>query len=261
MTFKNIIIGEGGLKGIAILGALDVLFDTVVNIENYYGISIGSIISFLLIIGYTPKEIYKKFDISYKQYIDLDICRLINNNGFDNCNKVMELLIDCIREKGYKDTITFKELYDNTKKKLNIIVTNLTEFKMEIINEDNFKITDAIRMSISVPFLFTPVKYNNCLYVDGYIKYDTKMLKDFINFDETLYIKVKGKIDKKVKNLYGYSSLLIKCIIQKEDNDDIKNTITIITDDVSFDFNMSDAQKKKLYNIGMKSAKKYLSRN
>ena len=62
--YKNVVISGGAIKGIASLGALQYLVDNqficLQDTLNYIGTSVGGIISYLLIIGYTPIEIFVK---------------------------------------------------------------------------------------------------------------------------------------------------------------------------------------------------------
>ena len=66
--------------------------------------------------------------------------------------------------------ITFKDLYEKTNKILTIVVTNLNKNCAEYLNYEtrpDMSILKAIRMSISIPILITPVNDNNTIYVDG----------------------------------------------------------------------------------------------
>jgi hypothetical protein len=68
------------------------------------------------------------------------------------------------------DDITFKELYLNYNKKFTVIGTNLSkgiEAAFNYINTPNMSIITAVRISISIPIIFTPVLYNDEYYVDG----------------------------------------------------------------------------------------------
>jgi len=67
---KNLVLSGGGINGIIELGSLKALenLDLLKNIKNYSGSSIGSIICFLLIIDFSPSDIFiivKKIDFSY----------------------------------------------------------------------------------------------------------------------------------------------------------------------------------------------------
>ena len=60
MSYDSIILSGGSIKGFCTLGALQYMQDNKIiddTLTTFAGTSIGSIISFLLIIGYTPIEI------------------------------------------------------------------------------------------------------------------------------------------------------------------------------------------------------------
>jgi predicted acylesterase/phospholipase RssA len=68
--FKGLCISSGGMKGLYYLGVLDYYYEKKLldNVKYYAGTSIGSLICLLLIIGYTPKEIFQNI---------LKLCHLI----------------------------------------------------------------------------------------------------------------------------------------------------------------------------------------
>ena len=145
--FDTLIISGGSTKGILTLGALQYLYNTI-NIEkihNYIGTSAGSIICFLLIIGYKPDEI-----ITY-------ICtkQLLENMGS----------IDKI---GYLPTL--QNLKDKYNKNLVCSTYNLTTDNIEYLSVYTYPEMPcliALRMSSNLPFLFEKFKYNNNFYIDG----------------------------------------------------------------------------------------------
>ena len=57
---NNLILSGGGIKGISLIGAIEYLYEKnyMNNINTILGTSIGSIIGYLIIIGYTPEELY-----------------------------------------------------------------------------------------------------------------------------------------------------------------------------------------------------------
>ena len=81
------------------------------------------------------------------------------------------------------------------------------------INTPDCQVVDAILMSISIPFLFTPFKYENKLYLDGGLtnNYPIDYFKD--NIDNTLGILVHTPINKcyDINNIeqYIYSILFL----------------------------------------------------
>ena len=61
--FTKLVLSGGGPRGLAIIGALHYAHEKNMlnNINEYYGTSIGSVISLLLLIGYTPVEAFQQF--------------------------------------------------------------------------------------------------------------------------------------------------------------------------------------------------------
>ena len=88
--FKNLVFEGGGVKGIAYVGALEVLEREGIlkNIERVAGTSAGAMVAVLVALGYTPKEISDiLWDINFKNFMDSswgivrDINRLIKDYG------------------------------------------------------------------------------------------------------------------------------------------------------------------------------------
>ena len=98
---KNILIlSGGGIKGLATLGALKYLFDNeiLVKPEIICGTSVGAGIGFLLILGYTPQDIYNLF-------YSIDLSQLLNNDftsifddicfGLNSADSLMHIITKC----------------------------------------------------------------------------------------------------------------------------------------------------------------------
>lgn len=176
MTFDTLCLSGGGLNGFNIIGSIKYLNNANIlknsKIKNYFGTSVGSLICFLMVINYEIDSIIKilyKLNLN-KIDIDYDIDNLIENYGFNNCSEILAIIQTLLYNKLHMFDITFEQLYNFTKKSLNIIVTNFTRKREEILNYKNnpkMSIILALRMSISIPLIFYPVKYNNELYIDG----------------------------------------------------------------------------------------------
>ena len=123
--YKNatcLVLPSGGIKGVYLLGALHYLYETcgMDHIQSYYGTSIGSIISGLLIIGFTPMEIL--IVICVKKIVSclidaFNIGYMLTDKKLIDTNVFISLLTSIIQERiGYIPTLG--ELYSNFKKKL-----------------------------------------------------------------------------------------------------------------------------------------------
>lgn len=194
--YNELVLSGGGIKGIAMIGALSYLeeINLLQNIKRYIGTSVGGLISFLLVIGYTCNELKEiSLNINFEDYSDITLTNLFNDFGLDNFNKIMRIIIAIIQQKEISKDITFKKLYIKTKKELIITGSNISTCKIELFSKKyspNMKVLDALQITMSIPFMFKPVLYNNNYYVDGGI-YNPYPIKYAKNLKKTIGIFLK----------------------------------------------------------------------
>jgi len=175
---KNLVLSAGGVGGISFIGALKKLQDseylTIENLECICGVSIGSLISLLLITGYTIDEcIELSMKIDFKDFINIgaeDALSFFNNLGFDTGEKMQYVIEMFLIKKKFDKGITFKELYDITKKHYIVVTVCLETMKPVYFDYKNYpdcRVAECIRASMAIPFLYQPVKIGNLTYVDG----------------------------------------------------------------------------------------------
>ena len=169
-TIKNLVLAGGGAKNLFIIGLLQKI--NINDVSNYAGVSSGSIVIYLLSIGYTPFEIEQlalELDLtSFMGEPSIENILLLKSiTNLDNLKIVLQTLTNY---KFKKDSITFQELYTKTNKIIQIGVTSLTNTNFTIFNYENYpnvNIIDAILASCSLPGIFPPYKINNSYYCDG----------------------------------------------------------------------------------------------
>lgn len=179
----TLVLSGGGIKGFLLLGGIQCAIDLgyLENITNYIGTSIGSIICYLLAIGYTPIEIivslYSNKWLERMQYFNL--VAMINGNGatsFTNINECLEkLTIDKIGR--FLTLGKLKEIYGKT---LICVSYNITTCVTEYIGPENYPdlpCLTALRMSSNIPMVFDKFKYMDNYYVDGGIADNFAILK------------------------------------------------------------------------------------
>ena len=169
-NFDTLVLSGSGVKGLFVLGALQYCYDNFIlsDIENYVGTSSGAMISFLLVIGYTPVEIITS--ICCNQVMEkmqhFDIFAMINNLGaasFTNISLHLErMTIDKI---GYLPT--FSDLKHKFNKNLVCITYNLTKGEVEYLSYETrpeLPCLIALRMSSNLPLVFENYKYDNYIW-------------------------------------------------------------------------------------------------
>ena len=290
----DIVCEGGGVKGIALLGAIYYLEEKGYTFQNFAGTSAGAIVSSLLAVGYTGKELkelllnikftdfYEKNKLSLLPFIGPTIS-LFKNKGLFSGNNIEEYLNKLYKAKGKHK---FKDIAVNGKSPLKVIASDVTNKKLLVLPDDlknynidplEFEIAKAVRMSISIPFYFNPVilKYGKessyivdggifsnfpiwLFDVDGIPKWPTFGLKLLSDND-------LKKTSPNKSNLITYSCDIVDTLFANSDEGFLKNkesvrTIKIRTYNIgTVDFAISKEQYLTLFNSGYVSAKKFLS--
>lgn len=270
MNYDTLCLSGGSDRGIAFLGVLDYLQENhqfnINDINSFIGTSVGSIIMFLINIGYTIYEIGEFiicFDVS-KLQTDVSVENLLVHFGLNDGTNFVYLLQCFLNNKHNINDITFIEMYKMTKKKLTIIGTNYTkgvEVAFNHINTPNMSVITAIRISISIPLVFTPVLYNDEYYIDGGIVNNLPI--KYGNNKTTLAIYIKycngnNNCDNLFNFFKGCMNIISDTITEKDCSDSL-NVITIYEEvcDV-INFNIDITKKIRYIHNGQMCAKKYI---
>lgn len=269
----TLILSGGGLKGFGYIGGLKVLENnniiSIKKIKNYYANSVGTIISLLLSIGYTPEfleEFIIKFD--FKKVIPkLNFSNILNNLGISNGNEIMIIIQTMFLKKTKIKDMTFKEFYEKYNIKLNFITTNYTlgiEEVLSINNTPDLSVLLAVRMSISIPLIFTPVIINNNMYIDGFLTNNFPIDKIDIEKNNYLAFNIRNNYNNNNPNILEYIKGCINIAISNINKNqiNIKNNKII---DINFDnVNETDLDNDnivKLNNHGRNVIEQYLISN
>lgn len=291
----DIVCEGGGVKGIALLGAIYYLEEQGYSFERFAGTSAGAIVTSLLAVGYTGKELKDiLFNLNFKDFYEKNKLNLLpfigetislfKNKGLFSGNKIEEYLYKLYKAKG---KTKFKDIAVNGVSPLKIIASDVTNKRLLVLPDDlvkynidplEFSIAKAVRMSISIPFYFNPVILkngkNSSFIVDGGLLsnfpiwlFDVESNPRWPTFGLKLisdnYLKT---VSPKKSNLITYSCDLIDTILTKDDeaflnNKDSIRTIKIRTYDIgTTDFNISKDEYRKLFNSGYDCAKTFLAK-
>lgn len=175
----------GGVKGIALSGAIQVCEVMGVKWGKLAGTSAGAITASLVAAGYSANELIDIMinKLNFKDFVDSN-----SNNKFFNLISVLvhfglnkgEYFEEWITEMlANKNVDTFEDLKNSNEEiilkvlasdvsngQFMILPDSLTGYPGTDINE--FKVSHAVRMSMSIPIFFNPVKLlNKWLVVDG----------------------------------------------------------------------------------------------
>ncbi len=165
----GIALGGGGAKGFAHLGVLKALGEKGIKPDMVSGTSAGSIVGAFIAAGKEPEEILEL--VKKHRFIDFAKVTLPGGGFFtlDNFEKLMEKLLPA-RE------------FSDLKLPFYASVTNLYTGKVEYKNDG--PLIPVIKASCAIPVLFTPVRLDGQMYLDGGI------------LDNLPYTPLAGKCDR-----------------------------------------------------------------
>lgn len=269
---KTILILSGGaIKGIAHLGALKILNDNnrLKKIDTIAGTSIGGVIGFLYLIGYTPEELFyfvKHFDFSKMK--NTNIGAFIKTYGLDNGKKIMNVIEKLMNDRGYDSNITMEELYKKTKKELyltTVCINDKQTYYLSYKTYPKMRVIKALRMTIALSPWFTPVKYENRIYIDGGFKdnYPINLFKERIGEVIGIYLSDTVKYMEKIENLEDFFINIFECMTDAITNyhiiDRTEYTILVKLENIKiYEMNLNEEKKKEIFDRGCDAVKNYL---
>jgi NTE family protein len=288
----------GGVRGIGLVGALVVAEEKGYQWENMAGTSAGAVVASLLAAGYTATELkailgeldYTRFeDKSFIDKIPLigKLISLIFEKGIYEGDYLMNWIRSLLKEKG---VCTFRDLLlpeygddNNYKFKLRVIASDLSSRTMLVLPQDieqygvnpkDLDVALAVRMSMSIPFFYEPVRLKDkttnqdCYIVDGGLLsnfpvwlFDTPGVTNswptfgFKLFDPGTERKIGGPVSL-LKELYS-------TMIEARDARHIKNvnfarTIAIPVLGIgATEFGLSKEKSEALYQSGRQAAERF----
>ena len=177
MDYKCLVFSGGSIKGISYCGSLEVLERCGVlgRVKGFAGTSAGSITASLVALGFSAKEITDLMkEIDFKSLVDdkfgvvRDGVNLMTDYGLAPGDVIFELRGKYIGDKTGNPDYTLSQLYKDRGVKLVITGTNLSKRNSIYFYEiHDIPIRKAVRISMSIPFLFEPCSTDYGLCVDG----------------------------------------------------------------------------------------------
>ena len=179
-------LSGGGARGLAQIGVLKVFERHGLPIDGIAGTSIGAIVGGLFSVGYSATEIeslayqihwneiiqdaplrdqlflsQKEEKARYILQVRLKGLSLEIPSAYTSGQKLTTLLTELIMNSLYSCSTDF----DNLRIPFRALATNLLTGEQVIIQKGS--LIDALRASMAIPLLFTPVQMNNAMLVDG----------------------------------------------------------------------------------------------
>jgi predicted acylesterase/phospholipase RssA len=282
VPFDTVCIAGMSSKALIALGSLQYLHDTnqLASVQSYLGTSSGTIVAFMLIIGYTPAEMLSYICVSqaFEKLSHFNLVAMMNGAGAASWSKVQEILEKMTIEKiGYLPTM--KCLLTKFKKKFTVVTYNLTKSQTEYISADthpDLPALVAIRMSANLPFVFEKYQYRGSYFIDGGVTDNFPLSKAEEMGKHVIGIqiakrdknKIKEKEDNKVINTsflhYLYKIMMLPVIelgkmqISKARKNTRVVQLKADTGIFAFSFKFTNTQKMDMFSSGYQQIKKIL---
>lgn len=280
----------GGVKGIAFVGALEVMEQNGYTWEKLAGTSAGSIVAALLSAGYTGRELkpifeeldylyfLKKTGLGHLPYVG-PVIELIMHQGMYRGDRIELFVEELLRRKGVR---TFGDLPPG---KLRIIASDISRGKMLVLPDDlveydlmpeNFSVARAVRMSSSIPFFFQPVRIKKDgkpnYIVDGALLsnypvwlFDVPGVPEWPTIGFRLTDKQSKSEEANVSGLFTFTRSLLMTMLDAHDRlfvDKAHAVRTIFINTLGVratQFQLSPEMRKELFLSGEESARRFLN--
>jgi NTE family protein len=214
-TPVDLVFQGGGVKGIGLVGAYSVLEERGYQPVNMAGASAGAIVAALVAAGYSAEELYKVMkELPLESFKDQGwedrFLRIVSiplsffkDKGIYEGNEFYDWIKKALHKKLQEkdllgEELTFGDLRRDDvpenappvyRHKLQVIVSDTTEQRMVVLprdahylgieNPDELSVALAVRMSMSIPVYFEPVRHQHPKTGREHLIVDGGMLSNF----------------------------------------------------------------------------------
>jgi predicted acylesterase/phospholipase RssA len=172
---EHISLSSAGPNGLIQLGILSHIIDSnlldPIKLKSIHASSAGSIVGLFLCLQIPIQDIIDYFiQRPLDKWFKIDMSQFMTHKGLVSSDCFHQLLLPFFNAYDIPSTLTMNELYTRTNIDFHIFTTSVTEMKSVDINHNTFpdlSVLTAVSMSSCIPFLFTPIYYENEYYIDG----------------------------------------------------------------------------------------------
>ena len=161
------------------------------KVKTIIATSGGTIVACLIALGYDFVTIKNYLmNIDFKSFKNIDYLNIYNGYGIDSGDNITSMMRNIIKKKVGDGDATLEDLHDFSGIELIFTGTCLNTYTTTYFSYKtypNMPLVTAIRISISIPFYFTHVNYNDKVYVDG-------ALLEYFPVSKTEELKKNGTI-------------------------------------------------------------------
>ncbi|WP_062107266.1 patatin-like phospholipase family protein [Bacillus niameyensis] len=248
MNRTGVSLGGGSLRGVAHIGVLKELMDNGIEITHLAGTSAGAVVGGLFACGMDPEIMHRVVqDLPVRRHIDIGF----NRKGLIKGDRIYQSLLKWTDGKYFSDlSIPFA-----------VICVDLISGEMVVI--DSGEVALAIRASIAIPGVFSPVEMGKRLLVDGYILNNNPAdIVREMGAEHVTSVRVKGSIIHQPSNLFSVLNRYIDIASQKNTDRCLRENADILIDIDLEDIGRFETKSLlKVIELGQLEAKKVLTQH
>ena len=260
---RTLVVSGGGMKGVASLGAVVALkkAGALDGVHTVVGTSAGALVAAALAIDRANLRVLDSLAQSRYQ-ADVDLSRLLASFGLDSGRHLERWIHTLLGGRAY----TFAGIRQEHGVDLVVCATNLTERKPAYFGPDatpDMDVGTALRMSCTIPLLFSAVKHEGSVFVDGAVSdnFPLAWAADTYGRDTVLGIAFRPRATDPSRSLETYVGALLECSTRRHYDDGDRRMLQLDTGARSaFEFTMSRADMRKLYASGARQARAWLKK-
>lgn len=246
----RVIVGPGAMGFFAELGAMHASLK-LEDIEEISGSSAGALAAMCFILE-VPLD--KCMTVDTTKVFKPSIRSFLSNYGFVPRNRVYKTFRDF-----FERDWTFKELYEQTGKVFHVAISGIPRktIYLSVLNSPDESVLQALTTSISIPFMFAPLKKGEHLFFDGSV-YESSPGGPFVGYptEDVIQYQVfphESETHKLPSGIFKFLIVLMKNLISMRVDYNFKTrNIYVSTEDI-YNFTMQDDLKLRLYTIGYNS--------
>jgi NTE family protein len=202
-NYVDLVFEGGGVKGIGLAGAFSVLEERGFEAKNVAGTSAGAITAALVAAGYKADELRDIIvSLNFRQFQDKGwedkipfvhrTVSILRDQGIYEGKRFYEWMKELLEAKGIR---TFRDLVledfaedPKYRSRLQVIASDVTGRRLLVLprdarelglEPDDLEVAQAVRMSMSIPFFFEPVRVKNEKTGQKHTIVDGGMLSNF----------------------------------------------------------------------------------
>lgn len=291
MPTANAVFKGGGVKGIALVGALAAAEELGWKWGSVAGTSAGAITAALVAAGYTGDQLKPiLFGLDFNRFKDgspFHIINLLRKEGIYKGQYVIDWLEELLTKQIGWEGASFHDLENKFGIGLRVVATDITNMREIVFPDDledygwfdpkSFSVSHAVRASMSIPFFFEPYELVSpqgkvSTLVDGGVLSNFPV--DLFNPGSGqaqvptigYYLKAPGDTPtNETDKLLEFAQALITTVLEAHDVESLlhqnyERSIDIPTGTVkTTDFDLTEEQKEWLYKSGYDAAKAFFA--